>query len=131
MQSTTHAFGHYCAIISISNTIHWHLFSNFSPFHSPLKEKGKQGRMKGLTMTQCINLNLNKRFVLVDWYSVLWQKTGPILLPLMDPMASWKAGRLAGRPVHKIWVRSKLNHLRFYFVCYHCTFTTELYVPAF
>ena len=36
--------------ISISFTIHWHLFNNFSPFHSPVKEKGKQWRMKELAM---------------------------------------------------------------------------------
>ena len=28
-------------------SIHWHLFSDFLPFHSPVKEKGKHGRMKG------------------------------------------------------------------------------------
>ena len=43
------AFGHERDIISKSRAIHQHLFSDFSPIHSPLKEKGKQGRMKGLT----------------------------------------------------------------------------------
>ena len=64
MQSSTHAFGHEHNVISISHTIHQHLFSDFSPFHSIVKEKGKQGKMKGLTMAQWINLNRSNRFVL-------------------------------------------------------------------
>ena len=39
MQSSTCAFGNYCDVISISHTIHWHLFSNSSPIRSPVKEK--------------------------------------------------------------------------------------------
>ena len=39
-----------------------HLFSNFSPFHSPVKKKEKQWRMKGLIMIQWINLNQNNRY---------------------------------------------------------------------
>ena len=58
----------------ISHTIHWHLFSDFSPFRSPVKEEGKQWRMKGLIIAQWININWNKRCVLAHWYSVLWEK---------------------------------------------------------
>ena len=57
-------------VINISCTIHWHLFSDVSPFHSPAKEKGKQWRMmKGLIMAQWINLNLNIRSVLACRYT--------------------------------------------------------------
>ena len=70
-QSSTRAFGHLHDVISESRTIHQHLFSDFSPFHSPVKEKGKQGRMKGLTIAQWINLNQNYRFVLACQYFVL------------------------------------------------------------
>ena len=38
---------------------------------------------EGLTMAQWINLNQNNRSVLAHRYSVLWEKTGPILLPLV------------------------------------------------
>ena len=71
MQSSTRAFGHQRDVISISCTIHRHLFSDFSPFYSPVKEKGKQGRMKVLTMAQCIYLNRDNRYVLVCHYYVL------------------------------------------------------------
>ena len=64
MQLSTRTFGHQRDIISISRTIHRHVFSNFSPFHSLVKKKGKQGRMKGLTMEKWINLNQNNRSVL-------------------------------------------------------------------
>ena len=64
MQSSTHAFGDYRDAISTSYTIHRHLFRDFSPFHSPVKGKGKQGRMKELTIVQWINLNQNNRSVL-------------------------------------------------------------------
>ena len=50
--------------------------------------------MKGLTMAQWINLNQNDIPVLACWYSVLWEKTGLILLPLVD--------LTAGRPADKI-----------------------------
>ena len=59
--------------ISINRTIHQHLFSDFSPFHSSVKEKGKQGKMKGLTMAQWINLNRNNRSVLALQYFVIWE----------------------------------------------------------
>ena len=71
MQSSTRAFGHYRDVISKSRTIHRHLFSDFSPFRSPIKEKGKQGRMKGHTRAQWINLNRNNRSVLANRYTVL------------------------------------------------------------
>ena len=71
MQSSTHTFGYERDIISISHTIHQHLFSDFSPSHSPVKEKGKQGRIKGLTMAQWINLNWNNRSLLALQYYVL------------------------------------------------------------
>ena len=47
-----------------SHTIHQHLFSDFSPICSSVNEKGKQGRMKGLTMVQCLNINRNNKSVL-------------------------------------------------------------------
>ena len=36
-------------VISKSRTIHRYLFNDFSPFPSPVEEKGKQGRIIGLT----------------------------------------------------------------------------------
>ena len=68
------------------------LQSDFSPFRSPVKEKGKQGRMKGLTRAQWINLNRNNRSVLASRYSVLWEKNWP-----NSPTASGSYGREAGR----------------------------------
>ena len=93
MQSSTHAFGHYHDVISISCTIHRQLFSNFSPFCSPFKQKEKQWKMKGHTMAQWLSLNQNNRSVLACWYSVLGEKTGPILLPLVGLMADREASR--------------------------------------
>ena len=52
----------------------YRLFSDFSPFCSPVKVKGKQWRMKGLTMTQWINLNRNNRSLLVYRYFLYWEK---------------------------------------------------------
>ena len=49
--------------------------------------------MKGLTMTQWINLNRNNRSVLAHRYSVLGEKTGPILPPLVGLIAGREAGR--------------------------------------
>ena len=79
--------------MSVRRTIHQHLFSNFSPFRLPVKEKGKQWRMKGLTMAQWINLNRNNRSVLAHPHFVLGEKTGPILLPLVGFMTGRQAGR--------------------------------------
>ena len=64
IQSSTHAFGHWRDVITISCTIHQHLFSDLSPYHLPVKKKGKQGKMKGLTKAQWINCNRNNRSVL-------------------------------------------------------------------
>ena len=89
----TCTFGHYRDVISKSRTIHRHLFSSLSPFRSPIKEKGKQGRMKGLTRAQWVNLNRNNRPVLASQYSVLWEKTGPILPPLVVRQRGREAGR--------------------------------------
>ena len=75
-------------------TVHQHLFSDFSPFHSPVKEKGKQWRMKGFTMVQWINLNQN---VSAHPYSVLCEKTGPIILLLVCIRRSRQTGRQAGQ----------------------------------
>ena len=71
------------------------------------------------------NLIRNNRSVLPCWYSVFWEKTGSILLPLV--------GFMAGRPADEIQVGFKilrilyrLNYLGFYFVCYHCNVATVL-----
>ena len=66
---------------------------NFSPFHLPVKEKRKQGRMKDSPWRKGINLNQNNRSILVCQYSVLWEKTGPILLLLVGLTAERQAGR--------------------------------------
>ena len=76
------------------HTIHQHLFRDFSPFHLPVKEKQKQEKMKGFTMVQWINLNQNNISVLVLWCSILWEKIGPILLPLVDLMAGRAADEI-------------------------------------
>ena len=71
MQSSTHAFGLQCDVISIEAVQFIDKSSDFSHFHSPAKETGKQGRMKGLTRAQWIKLNQNNRSVLASRYSVL------------------------------------------------------------
>ena len=118
--------------ISISHTIHRHLFSDFSPFRSPVKEKGKQGRMKGLTMAQWINLNWNNRCVSELIFCIL-RKTGPILLPLVGLAAGREAGRQADRLADEIQVGFeilqilyRLNYSGFNFVYYHCNVATVL-----
>ena len=50
-------FGYLC---DVTITIHQHLFSDFLPFYSPVKEKEKQRRIKRFTMVQWIYLNWNK-----------------------------------------------------------------------
>ena len=77
-------------MISIHRTIYWHLFSDFSPIHLPVKEKEKQLRIKGLILAQWINLNRTNRFVVVHQYPALWEKTGPIFPPLLGLMAGWQ-----------------------------------------
>ena len=79
----------------------WHKYNDFSPFHLPVKEKRKHWRMKGLGMVQWINLNWNNRSVSVYRYSVLWEKTGPIFLPLV--------GLMAGRQMKYWWVSKFLK----------------------
>ena len=81
------------------------LQSDFSPFRSPVKEKGKQGRMKGLTRAQWINLNRNNRSVLASRYSVLWEKNGPILPPLVG----LTAGREGGQQTKYGWISKFQN----------------------
>ena len=80
-------------------------------------------------MAQWINLKMNNRSVLVHQYSVLGEKTGPILLLLVGLMA----GREGGRPADKMRVGFEifkflywLNYSGFYFVCYHSNVTIVL-----
>ena len=126
MQSSTHAFGHWCEVINISCTIHWHLFSNFSPFHSPVKKKRKQWRMKGLTKAQWINLDQNNRSVLTHRYSVLWEETaaGPILSTLVNLTAAREAA--AGQQMKCRWVSKFLKFFNYSGFYYHSNVTTEL-----
>ena len=60
--------------------------------------------MKGLTMVQWINLNRNYRSVVAHQYSALREKTGPMLLLLMDLTAGWLANWLAD----EMWVDFKI-----------------------
>ena len=53
--------------------------------------------MKGLTIAQWMNLNRNNRSILAHLYSVLGEKTGPILVPLVGLMTGMQGGRQAGR----------------------------------
>ena len=80
-------------------------------------------------MAQWINLNPNKRSVLVHRYFVLGEKTSTILLPLVG----LTAGRERGRPADKMWVGFeifnilyRLNYSAFHFACYHGNVTTVL-----
>ena len=80
-------------------------------------------------MAKWINLNQNNRSVLAHQYSVLGEKTGPILLSLVGLMAGREAGQPAdemqvGFEIFKILYR--LNYSGFYFVCYHSNVTTVL-----
>ena len=82
--------------------------------------------MKGLTKAQWINLNQNNRSVLAHRYSVLLEKTGPILPSLVGL-------RQGGRAADRMWVGFKifkilyrLNYSSFYFVYYHSNVTTVL-----
>ena len=83
--------------------------------------------MKGLTMAQWVNNNLNRnnRSVLAHQYSVLWEKFGSISPPLV--------GLMAERPADEIWVDIeilnlfyRLSYSDFYLVYYHCNFTAVL-----
>ena len=75
----------------ISHAIHHHLFSNLSPFCSPVKEKGKQWRMKELTMVHWINLKLEQICGSTLIFCIV-RKTGPILLLLVGLTAGSQAG---------------------------------------
>ena len=68
-----------------STPLQWYLI-----FYSPVKEKGKQWRLKGLTMAQWINFNQNNRSVLASQYSVLWEK---LALFSYRSWVLWQAGR--------------------------------------
>ena len=101
-------------------------------------------------MVQWISLSRNNRPVLVHRYSVLEEKTVPILLPLVGLMAGrqvgeWGVSRWVGRQVGG-WVEAsrwvgrqadeilaefeilkilyRLNYLGIPFVYYHCKVTT-------
>ena len=79
---------HQYDVISISLTINWHLLSDFSPIHSPVKEKEKQRRMK--THHDTIEkLNQDNRSVLTCQYCVLWG----LILPLLHQ---------GGKPADKV-----------------------------
>ena len=79
-------------MISIHCTIYWHLFSNFSPIHLPVKEKEKQSRIKGLILAQWINLNRINRFVVASAsISCIVRKNWSYL-----PTTIGSYGRLAG-----------------------------------
>ena len=93
----SHTFSH-LHDISIAITISQHLYSDFSPFHLPVKEKEKQWRMNGLNMVQWINFNQNNKSVLVCQYSALW-KNWPY-----PPIASVFYSRQAGWQTDKIQV---------------------------
>ena len=64
--------------------------TNFSSFCSPVKEKQKQWRTKGLSIVQWINLNRNNISMVAHWYPASWErKIGHILPPLVGFMAGW------------------------------------------
>ena len=110
MESSTHTFDHQSDAISISHTIHQHLFSDFSPFNSPVKEKGKQGRMKGFTMVQWINLNWNNGSVLAIDILYCEKKLG---LSSYCQQVLWQAGRQTGRQMkHKYKFQNFKNSLQ-------------------
>ena len=80
--------------------------SDFSPFRSPVKEKGKQGRMKGLTRAQWVNLNRNNRSVFSESIFCIVRKNWP-----NSPTASGSYGREGGRPADEIRVDFKVSKL--------------------
>ena len=76
-------------------------------------------------MTQWINLNLNNRSMLAHQYSVLGEKAGPILLPLVGLTADRQPNEIRVKfGIFKILYR--LNYLGVYFVYYHCNITAVL-----
>ena len=60
--------------------------------------------MKGLTIAQEIDLDQNNRLVLVHRYSVLEEKTDPILLLLVGLTAGREGGREGDRPTDEMQV---------------------------
>ena len=71
--------------------------------------------------------------MLAHQYSVLVQKTGHILLPLVGLTTGREGGREGGRLADEMRVGCKifkilyrLNNLGFYFVCYHSNITIVL-----
>ena len=107
-------------VISISHTIHRHLFSDFSSFHSPIKEKEKQWRMKGLTIGQWINLNRNNISVFAHQYSVLWKKTCPILSPLVGLTPTGKQPSKRNTGGFQNSLQDKLFRLLFCLILLQC-----------
>ena len=108
-------------IISISPTIHRHLFSDFSPFHLPVKEKEKQWRMKGLTMAQWIHLNQNNRSVLACRLFCVLRINWPYPTTASGSYRSL-VGLTAGRQADKMRIDFeifkilyRLNYSHFYF----------------
>ena len=91
--------------IILYTLIHQHLFSDFSPFNLPVKQKEKQWKMKEFTMTQWINLNWNNRSVLAHWHSVLKEKNCTYTSLLVCLMA----GRQAGRQMKYGWILTFLK----------------------
>ena len=73
--------------------------------------------MKGLTMTQWVNLNWNNKSVIVQ-YSVLSEKAGPMLLPLVGHTA----GRLAGWLMKCRWISKFLKFSTGQTICIFTSF---------
>ena len=82
-------------LYGIRHTIYRHLFSDFLPFHSPVKEKGKQVRMKGLTMVQWI-INLNQTTDLCQRVNILFCEK-KLALSFHYQWVLQQRGRQAGR----------------------------------
>ena len=117
---STRTFGNYHDIISISCAIHQHLLSNFSPFHSPVKEKEKQWRIKWPTTAQWINGNWINRSVVAHRYPALWEKSDAILPLLMGLMAGRQAGRQNSDGFQFLKNFLHVNLFGFCCVSYHC-----------
>ena len=116
---STHAFSCKRDMISKSYTVHWHFFSNYPLFHSPVKEKGKLWRIKELTKAQWINVNQNNRFYIV-------RKNWPY-----RPTTSGSYGRHGGMQASRrnvggfqnFWILYRLKYSGFY---YHSNVITVL-----
>ena len=81
-------------------------------------------------MAQCIHLNQNNRSVLASRYSVLGEKTSPILLLLVGLTYAITYVRVAGRQtkpggIETFKILYRLNSSGIYFV-YHCNITTVI-----